>query len=75
MPLYPFFVILVVESLSRVLVEAKRTGDIKGSVVIKDWEITHMLFVVDILLFSEGSKCSMAYINASLLLFQKVTEM
>lgn len=72
MPLSPFLFILVVESLSRVLVEAKRMGDIKGIVVIKDWEITQILFVVDIFLFSDGSKHDMAYIKASLLLSKKL---
>ena len=53
-PLSPFIFLLVVDALSRIIHNAKREGKIEGIKVLRSKEITHTLFVDDVLLFGIG---------------------
>ena len=54
-PLSPLLFLLVVEGLSRALLDAKRRGQSEGLRVATNLNITHLLFVDDILIFCNGS--------------------
>ena len=54
-PLSPFIFLLVAEALSRIIHKAKADGVIKGIKVSTTEEVTHTLFVDDVLLFGERS--------------------
>ena len=54
-PLSPFLFLLVAEALSRIIHKAKLDGAIKGIKVSTTEEVTHTLFVDDVLLFGEGT--------------------
>eukprot|EP00253_Pinus_taeda_P009579 PITA_09579 len=54
-PLSPLLFLLVAEGLSRLIHKARRTDKIKGIEVAINLFITHLLFVDDILIFSNGS--------------------
>lgn len=53
-PLSPLLFLLVIEALSRLLNLAKATGKIIGIKVSKHFNITHLMFVDDVLLFGIG---------------------
>ena len=50
-PLSPLLFILIIESLSRIILDAQQKGLIKGFQYSLDMSITHMLFVDDVVLF------------------------
>ena len=52
----PLLFILVVEGLSIIIFNVKHRGTLKGVVVRGYLCVTHMFFVDDILLFSNGSR-------------------
>ena len=54
-PLSPFIFLLVVEELSRIIHNAKENREIKGIKVSTCEEVTHTLFVDDVLIFGEAS--------------------
>ena len=54
-PLSPLLFILVIEGLSLLIEEAKRTGKIKGIKISSKLSLTHLLFVHDVILFGLGS--------------------
>ena len=54
-PLTPFTFLLVADGLSRLILEAKREGNIAGVKVLRMEEVTHTLFVDDVLLFRVGT--------------------
>eukprot|EP00253_Pinus_taeda_P008007 PITA_08007 len=54
-PLSPLLFLLVAEGLSRLIHKARRTDKIKGIEVALNLYITHLLFVDDILIFTNGS--------------------
>jgi hypothetical protein len=55
-PLSPLLFLLIVEGLSRLLKEALENGSFKGVIIGQSYNITHLLFVDDILIFYEGSR-------------------
>lgn len=55
-PLSPLLFLLAVEGLSQMILEARRRGDIKGIEVAVNLHISHLFFVNDIILFSDGSR-------------------
>jgi hypothetical protein len=55
-PLSPLLFLLVVESLSHFLNEAKSTGTFRGIKISSGLHISHLLFVDDILIFCDGSR-------------------
>eukprot|EP00253_Pinus_taeda_P029860 PITA_29860 len=74
-PLSPLLFLLVAEGLSRLIMEAKRTGLIKGLEVDVNLFISHLLFVDDILLFTNGSLNEVKELKIILDLFMKATGM
>eukprot|EP00253_Pinus_taeda_P033361 PITA_33361 len=74
-PLSPLLFLLVAEGLSRLILEAKRTGLIKGLEVAVNLFISHLLFVDDILLFTNGSLNEVKELKNILDLFMKATRM
>jgi len=55
-PLSPNLFLLAAEGLSQLLISVKRRGDLKGIEIATNLFISHLLFVDDILLFSNGSQ-------------------
>ena len=55
-PLLTFIFLIVADALSRLVLKAKREGKIEGVKVSSEEEVTHTLFVDDVLLFGEGTK-------------------
>eukprot|EP00253_Pinus_taeda_P014847 PITA_14847 len=74
-PLSPLLFLLVAEDLSRLIMEAKRTGLIKGLEVAVNLFISHPLFVDDIFLFTNGSLSEVKELKIILDLFMKATGM
>eukprot|EP00253_Pinus_taeda_P008165 PITA_08165 len=74
-PLSPLLFLLVAEGLSRLLMEAKREGLIKGLEVAVNLFISHLLFVDDILLFTNGSLNEVKELKVILDIFMKATGM
>ena len=74
-PLSPLLFLLVVEGLSHFLKQACEEGDFKGIEISKTLTVTHLLFVDDILIFSDGSRRSMGALNRGLDLFRVPTGM
>ena len=58
-PLSPFSFLLVADALSRLILKARREGKIEGVKVSRSKEITHTLFVDDVLLFGIGAEDNM----------------
>eukprot|EP00253_Pinus_taeda_P028824 PITA_28824 len=73
--LSPLLFLLVAEGLSQLILKAKREGVIKGLEVAVNLCITHLLFVDDILLFSNGNQVEIKEIKRILELFMKATGM
>jgi hypothetical protein len=65
----------VAEALSRYLVEAKRNGSYKGIPISQVLYISHLLFVDDVLIFSDGSKRDVDKLCKGLALFKRATGM
>ena len=55
-PLSPFIFLLVADALSRLILKARREGRITGLKVSRTEEVTHTLFVDDVLLFGIGEE-------------------
>ena len=54
-PLSPLLFLLTIEGLSKLILDAKTKGFVKGIKVCKDLSTTHSLFANDVLLFGMGS--------------------
>lgn len=54
-PLSPFLFLIIAESLSRLINSAKLEGSVKGIMVAKATNLTHMLFVDNVLLFGDST--------------------
>ena len=54
-PLSPFLFLLIIEGLSRLILDAKAKGTIKGIKHCKDISTTHLLFANNVLLFGMDS--------------------
>eukprot|EP00253_Pinus_taeda_P014363 PITA_14363 len=74
-PLSPLLFLLVAEGLSRLIHKARRTNKIKGIEVAINLYITHLLFVDDILIFSNGSHEELKEYKNIIDLFMKATGM
>lgn len=74
-PLSPLLFLLVAEGLSHLIRSAKREGAVKGLEVAVNMFITHLLFVDDILLFTNGSLNEIKELKNILDLFMKATGM
>jgi hypothetical protein len=72
-PLSPLLFLLVVESLSHFLTEAKTTGTFRGIKISSVLHISHLLFVDDILIFCDGSRRDTDKLCEGLTLFKRVT--
>jgi hypothetical protein len=70
-PLSPLLFLLVIEGFSRDISEAKRLGYFSGIEITQALQLTHLLFVDDVLIFSVGSKREDKTLNNILLLFSK----
>lgn len=73
--LIPSPVLISCRGLSRLLLSAKRSCDLKGIEVATNLFISHLLFVDDILLFSNGSREDVSQLKSSLDLFLKAIGM
>lgn len=74
-PLSPLLFLLVAEGLSQLILEAKREGLVKGLEVAVNLYISHLLFVDDILLFTNGNLNEIKDLKNILDLFMKATGM
>ena len=54
-PLSPFLFMLIANSLSRIIHQAKREGSYKGVMVTDSEELSHILFVDDVVMIGEGT--------------------
>ena len=70
-PLAPLLFLIVVEELSRALLSAKECGVLCGISFGNDISISHVLFVDDIVMVSDGSEESLSTLYEVLLLFCK----
>ena len=67
--------LLVVEGLSRAILDAKRRGLFEGIKIATNLNITHLLFVDDILIFYNDSIREAERLSEILILFCKATGM
>eukprot|EP00253_Pinus_taeda_P011302 PITA_11302 len=74
-PLSPLLFLLVAEGLSRLIHNARRSNKIKGIEVAINLYISHLLFVDDILIFSNGSHNELKELRDIFDLFMKATGM
>eukprot|EP00253_Pinus_taeda_P029977 PITA_29977 len=74
-PLSPLLFLLVAEGLSRLIHKARREEKVKGIEVAINLYITHLLFVDDILIFSNGSYNELKEFKSIFDLFLKATGM
>ena len=54
-PLSPVLFLFIAEGLSTSILEAKRTGTLRGFKLVSTFYLTHFLFVDDALLICDGS--------------------
>jgi len=74
-PLSSLLFLLAVEGLSKLIGDAKSREELRGAMVVGYISLSHLLFVDDVLAFSDGSKCDTTTIKNALALFSKVTGM
>lgn len=74
-PLSPLIFLLVVEDLSRFIIDAVRRGELTGLVLTPGINLTHLLFVDDILLFCRGTRRDINCLHRGLTLFKTTTGM
>lgn len=74
-PLSPLIFLLVAEGLSRFLKEAVRRGDLTGLILAQGINLTHLLFVDDILLFCRGTRHDIDFLYRGINLFKISTGM
>ena len=74
-PLAPLLFLIVVEGLSRALLSAKECGDLHGIYFDNDISISHVLFIDDIVMVSDGSKKSLSTLYEVLHIFCKASRM
>lgn len=74
-PLSPLIFLLVAEGLSRFLKEAVRRGDLTGLILALGINLTHLLFVDDILLFDRGTRRDIDCLYRGLNMFKTTTGM
>jgi len=74
-PLSPLLFLLVAEGLSRAIIKAKGEGLFQGIQVAPNLNISHLLFVDDVLIFCSGSRGDTRVLKEILDLFSKATGM
>eukprot|EP00253_Pinus_taeda_P034852 PITA_34852 len=74
-PLSPLLFLLVAEGLSRLIHKAKREEKVKGIEVAINLYITHLIFVDDILIFTNGNHNELKEFKCIFDLFIKATSM
>eukprot|EP00253_Pinus_taeda_P018226 PITA_18226 len=74
-PLSPLLFLLVAEGLSRLIHKARSEGKVKGIEVAINLYITHLLFVDDILIFTNGCQNELKEFKCIFDLFLKATGM
>eukprot|EP00253_Pinus_taeda_P027227 PITA_27227 len=74
-PLSPLLFLLVAEGLSQLILEARREEVVKGLELAVNMFISHLLFVDDILLFTNGSVNEIKELKSILDLFMKAIGM
>eukprot|EP00253_Pinus_taeda_P003035 PITA_03035 len=74
-PLSPLLFLLVAEGLSRLIHKARREEKVKGIEVEINLYITHLLFVDDILIFTNGNCSELKELKCIFDLFLKATRM
>ena len=74
-PLSPLLSLLVAEGLSRALKEVIRLGKFTGLQLAQNLNISHLLFVDDILIFCSGSVRDLRTLDDILKIFSKATGM
>ena len=74
-PLSPLIFLLVVEGLSRFLIDAIWKRDLTGLELASGLQLTHLLFVDDILLFCNGSRRDVDCLHRGITLFKVTTGM
>lgn len=70
-PISPLFFLLAIEGLSKLLHQARRARDLRGIEVATNLYISHLLFVDDIFLFSNGSRLEIQKLKIILDIFMK----
>ena len=74
-PLSPLLFLLVAEGLSRAIRVAKAEGHFTGIQIAPNLNITHLLFVDDVLIFCSGTRGESKVLLETLDLFSKATGM
>eukprot|EP00253_Pinus_taeda_P015594 PITA_15594 len=74
-PLSPLLFLLVAEGLSQLILKARREGKVRGIEVAVNLSISHLLFVDDILVFTNGTPNEIAELSSIFELFMKATGM
>ena len=74
-PLSPLLFLLVAEGLSRAIRAAKAEGHFSGIQIAPHFNITHLLFVDDVLIFCPGNRGESRVLQEILELFSKATGM
>ena len=75
MPSSPFIFLLVAEALNRSIHNARKERMIKGVRIANQIELTHVLFVDDVLMFGEGNFGNLEKLVKVLDDYQKATWM
>lgn len=74
-PLSPLLFLLVAEGLSQLIQKSKREGKVKGIEAAVNMHISHLLFVDDILVFTNGATNELKELKNIFDLFLKATGM
>jgi len=72
-PLSSFLFFLIAKVIKKLLSEARRDGAFKGIKVIEHGSLSHLLFLADILCFSQGSERDLLVLKYVLNLYCKAT--
>ena len=74
-PLAPLLFLIVVEGLSRYILNAQHSGDFQGVSFGNNIILSHILFVDDIILVFESSEQSLSTLYEALMIFYKASGM
>ena len=71
----PFLYLMVVEALDKLLLDVRATAKFKGLKITMFEFISHLLSIDDVLLFVDGSLQDIQFLNQTLFLLYKATNM
>ena len=74
-PLFPFLFLIIADALSRMIHHAKRKGSFKGIRINNAIELSHLLFVDDVVMLGEGTWGNLKEVEKVLDLYKKATGM